>query len=158
VTPAAPHGLGLADSERENALLVGIIEAISAGPQLGPLASRVARLIVDATATDVCFVYMLDDSGGSLTLTGAGTHTITANYGGASGSFLSSSNTTTVTVNSAVLATQAVASKSLTLNNAATSFTPVTGANGTGTLRYSVSPTLPTGLSISSTAGKSWMW
>ncbi|MGD0937381.1 MAG: GAF domain-containing protein, partial [Streptosporangiaceae bacterium] len=69
--PAAPHGLGLADPERENALLVGIIEAISAGPQLGPLASRVARLIVDATATDVCFVYMLDDSGGSLTLTGA---------------------------------------------------------------------------------------
>jgi len=71
VTPAAPHGLGLADPERENALLVGIIEAISAGPQLGPLASRVAQLIVDATATDVCFVYMLDDSGGSLTLTGA---------------------------------------------------------------------------------------
>ena len=64
MTPAAPHGLGLADPERENALLVGIIEAISAGPQLGPLASRVARLIVDATATDVCFVYMLDDSGG----------------------------------------------------------------------------------------------
>ena len=65
------HGLGLADPERENALLVGIIEAISAGPELGPLASRVARLIVDATATDVCFVHMLDDSGGSLTLTGA---------------------------------------------------------------------------------------
>ena len=30
-----------------------------------------ARLIVEATATDVCFVYMLDDRGGSLTLTGA---------------------------------------------------------------------------------------
>jgi two-component system, NarL family, sensor kinase len=65
------QGLGLADPERENALLVGIIEAISAGPQLGPLASKVARLIVEATATDVCFVHMLDDSGGSLTLTGA---------------------------------------------------------------------------------------
>ncbi len=65
------HGLGLADPERENALLVGLIEAISAGPQLGPLSSRVAQLIVDATATDVCFVHMLDDSGGSLTLTGA---------------------------------------------------------------------------------------
>ncbi len=64
-------GLGLADPERENALLVGIIEAISAGPQLGPLASKVARLIVEATATDVCFLHMLDDSGGSLTLTGA---------------------------------------------------------------------------------------
>ena len=71
VTQGTRHGLGLADPERENALLVGIIEAISAGPQLAPLASRVAQLIVDATATDVCFVHMLDDSGGSLTLTGA---------------------------------------------------------------------------------------
>jgi len=71
LTQGTRHGLGLPDPERENALLVGIIEAISAGPQLAPLASRVARLIVDATATDVCFVYMLDDSGGSLTLTGA---------------------------------------------------------------------------------------
>jgi two-component system, NarL family, sensor kinase len=71
VTGEARLGLGLADPEQENALLVGIIEASSAGPELGPLASRVARLIVEATATDVCFVYMLDDSGGSLTLTGA---------------------------------------------------------------------------------------
>jgi two-component system, NarL family, sensor kinase len=65
------HSLGLADPERENALLVGIIEAISAGPELGPLAASVARLIVEATATDVCFVHVLDDGGGALTLTGA---------------------------------------------------------------------------------------
>ena len=65
------HTLGLADPERENALLVGIIEAISAGPELGPLAASVARLIVEATATDVCFVHVLDDRGGALTLTGA---------------------------------------------------------------------------------------
>jgi signal transduction histidine kinase len=65
------QGLGLADPERENALLVGLIEAISAGPSLGPLAANVVRLIVQATATDVCFLHMLDDSGGSLTLTGA---------------------------------------------------------------------------------------
>lgn len=65
------HSLGLADPERENALLVGIIEAISAGPDLGPLAASVAQLIVEATATDVCFVHVLDDSGGALTLTGA---------------------------------------------------------------------------------------
>ena len=71
MTGEARLGLGLADPEQENALLVGIIEASSAGPELGPLASRVARLIVEATATDVCFVYMLDDAGGSLTLTGA---------------------------------------------------------------------------------------
>jgi two-component system, NarL family, sensor kinase len=69
--PPAGHGLGLADPERENALLTGIIEAISAGPELGPLAASVARLIVEATATDVCFVHVLDDGGGALTLTGA---------------------------------------------------------------------------------------
>ncbi|HEV2371628.1 MAG TPA: GAF domain-containing sensor histidine kinase [Streptosporangiaceae bacterium] len=67
----ASNRLGLADLERENALLVGIIEAISTGPELGPLAASVARLIVEATATDVCFVHVLDDSGGALTLTGA---------------------------------------------------------------------------------------
>ena len=65
------HALGLADPERENALLVGIIEAISACPDLGPLAAGVARLIVAATTTDVCFVHVLDDGGGALTLTGA---------------------------------------------------------------------------------------
>jgi len=67
----AGHGLGFSDPERENALLVGIIDAISAGPELGPLTASVARLIVEATATDVCFVHVLDDSGGALTLAGA---------------------------------------------------------------------------------------
>lgn len=67
----SPQGLGLADPERENALLVGIIEAISAGPELGPLAANVARLIAEATATDMCFVHVLDDTGESLTLVGA---------------------------------------------------------------------------------------
>jgi two-component system, NarL family, sensor kinase len=72
VSPAgAGNSLGLADPERENALLVGIIDAISAGPDLMPLASNVARLIVYATATDVCYVHVLDDRGGSLTLAGA---------------------------------------------------------------------------------------
>ena len=65
------HGLGLADPERENALLVGIIEAISAGPAIDALAARVAALIVAATATDVCFVHVLDDTDRSLTLAGA---------------------------------------------------------------------------------------
>jgi signal transduction histidine kinase len=69
--PAVGHGLGLADPERENALLTGIIEAISAGRELRPLAASVARLIVAATATDICFVHVLDDSDGALTLTGA---------------------------------------------------------------------------------------
>jgi two-component system, NarL family, sensor kinase len=69
--PALGPGLGMPDPERENALLAGIIEAISAGPALEPLAARVAGLIVEATGTDVCFVHVLDDGGGALTLTGA---------------------------------------------------------------------------------------
>jgi signal transduction histidine kinase len=63
--------LDIADPERENALLVSIIEAISKGPDLQALAASVARLIVEATATDVCFVHVLDDNGGALTLMGA---------------------------------------------------------------------------------------
>jgi two-component system NarL family sensor kinase len=65
------HGLGLADPERENALLVGIVEAISAGPSLDRLAAKVVPLIVAATATDVCFLHVLDDTDRSLTLVGA---------------------------------------------------------------------------------------
>ncbi len=58
-----------------------------------------------------------------------------------------------LTVNGAVTATQAIASEALTQNHAATPFTPVTGSGGTTPLAYSISPTLPTGLSISSTTG-----
>ncbi len=50
-------------------------------------------------------------------------------------------------------ATQSIALKALTQNQVATSFTPVTGGGGTGTLTYSISPTLPTGLSISPSTG-----
>ena len=63
--------LGLADPERENALLLGIIEVVSAGPEVETLAAAVAALITAATATDVCFVHVLDDTGRSLVLTGA---------------------------------------------------------------------------------------
>jgi two-component system NarL family sensor kinase len=63
--------LDLADPARENALLLGIIEAASTGPAVEPLAAAVARLITDATATDVCFVHVLDDTERSLTLAGA---------------------------------------------------------------------------------------
>ena len=62
-------------------------------------------------------------------------------------------NSFQVTVNGPVTATQAIASKGLTINQAVTSFTPVTGSGGTGTLTYSVSPILPAGLSLSSTTG-----
>ncbi|MEV6984059.1 GAF domain-containing sensor histidine kinase [Sphaerisporangium sp. NPDC051017] len=65
------QSLGLADPERENALLIGIVEAISAGPELALLAAKVVPLITAATATDVCFLHVLDDSDRSLTLVGA---------------------------------------------------------------------------------------
>ncbi len=49
-------------------------------------------------------------------------------------------------------ATQAIASTTLSVNQT-TSFTPVTGSGGTAPLSYSVSPTLPAGLSMASTTG-----
>jgi uncharacterized repeat protein (TIGR01451 family) len=61
--------------------------------------------------------------------------------------------TFSLTVNSAVTATQAIASAMLTLNHAAMSFTPITGLGGTGPLTYSVSPSLPTGLSMTPGTG-----
>ena len=54
---------------------------------------------------------------------------------------------------SAVVAIQAIASTSLTQNHAAAAFTPVNGSGGNGTLSYSVSPALPTGLSMASSTG-----
>jgi two-component system NarL family sensor kinase len=63
--------LGLADPARENALLLGIIEATSNGPVVETLAAAVARLITEATTTDVCFVHVLDDTDRSLSLAGA---------------------------------------------------------------------------------------
>ncbi|HVL82992.1 MAG TPA: GAF domain-containing sensor histidine kinase [Pseudonocardia sp.] len=58
-------------AENEIALLHAIIDAVSAGPDVEPLAAAVARLITEATATDVCFVHVLDDAERSLSLAGA---------------------------------------------------------------------------------------
>ena len=65
------RGLGLDDPERENAVLLAIIEATASGPDPESRAAAVARVITDATATDVCFVHVLDDSERALTLLGA---------------------------------------------------------------------------------------
>ncbi|MFP5020113.1 GAF domain-containing sensor histidine kinase [Pseudonocardia phyllosphaerae] len=65
------RGLGLGDPERENAVLLDIIEATASGPGVEPLAAAVARVITEATATDVCFVHVLDDGDTALTLAGA---------------------------------------------------------------------------------------
>jgi len=64
-------GLGLRDPERETSVLLAIIDAINQGAALEPLAASVAKLIADAAGADVCFVHVLDDTGRSLTLTGA---------------------------------------------------------------------------------------
>ncbi|GAA5113744.1 GAF domain-containing sensor histidine kinase [Pseudonocardia adelaidensis] len=62
---------GLVDPDGEVALLLDVIHLTASGPQVEPLAAEVARLITDATATDVCFVHVLDDTENALTLAGA---------------------------------------------------------------------------------------
>ncbi|AKK27003.1 GAF domain-containing sensor histidine kinase [Mycobacterium sp. EPa45] len=69
VSPHAVHGL--VDADREVALLLDIIAATSSGPGVEPMAAAVARMITAATASDVCFVHVLDDTDQSLTLAGA---------------------------------------------------------------------------------------
>jgi signal transduction histidine kinase len=69
VSPHAVHGL--LDADREVALLLDIITATSSGPGVEPMAAAVARMITAATASDVCFVHVLDDTDSSLTLAGA---------------------------------------------------------------------------------------
>lgn len=69
LSPRAVHGL--VDAHREIALLVDIITATSSGPEVEPMAAAVARMITAATASDVCFVHVLDDTDRSLTLAGA---------------------------------------------------------------------------------------
>jgi len=96
----------------------------------------------------------LNTSTGAITGTATGTSsatTYTVTVTDANGA--TATRTFSLTVNAAVSATQAVSTKSLTQNYAAVSFTPVTGSNGTGTLAYSVSPTLPTGLSFNTSTG-----
>ncbi len=65
----------------------------------------------------------------------------------------SAGNSFSLTINAAVTATQAIPTEILTQNHLATSFTPVTGAHGTGALTYSISPTLPTGLTLDTGSG-----
>ncbi len=59
------------DADRELALMREMIQAASSGPGIEPLAGAAARMITAATNTDVCYVYVLDDTNRSLTLAGA---------------------------------------------------------------------------------------
>src|SRR6202171_4723476 len=58
-------------ADRDLALLRELIQAASKGPGVEPLAAAAARMITAATASDVCFVHVLDDTDRSLTLAGA---------------------------------------------------------------------------------------
>ena len=70
--PFRPNAVrDVVDADRELALLRELIQAASSGPGVEPLAAAAARMITAATATDVCFVHVLDDSDRSLTLAGA---------------------------------------------------------------------------------------
>lgn len=67
--PSTVHGL--VDSDGEVALLLDVIHLTATGPDVESLAAEVAHLITTATATDVCFVHVLDDTENALTLAGA---------------------------------------------------------------------------------------
>ncbi len=79
----------------------------------------------------------------------ATTYTVTvtdANHATAMASF-------SLAVNGAVAATRTIASTHMTVYQAPTSFTPVTGSGGTGALTYSVAPPLPIGLALAAGTG-----
>ncbi len=62
------HGV---DAEREVQLLFRVIDTISAGLDLHRMLQGVATLVTETTATDVCFVHLLDEKGRALRLHGA---------------------------------------------------------------------------------------
>jgi two-component system NarL family sensor kinase len=60
---AGPH--------RDIQLLNRVIETISAGLDLDVMLAGVTRLVTETTGTDVCFLHLMDESGGRLQLRGA---------------------------------------------------------------------------------------
>ncbi|HEX2026798.1 MAG TPA: GAF domain-containing sensor histidine kinase [Nitriliruptorales bacterium] len=68
---ATHQGLGLDDPDRERALLQRIIDTVTAGLDLDEVVQGVAAIIIDATATDVCFVHLVDHERQRLVLSGA---------------------------------------------------------------------------------------
>ena len=61
----------LGDAEHEVQLLTRVIDTISAGLDLDRMLQGVASLVTETTATDVCFVHLLDERGRTLQLRGA---------------------------------------------------------------------------------------
>ncbi len=83
----------------------------------------------------------------SLLLNGA-SYTVTVNDG-----YTTSSKTFTLTVYPTLVATQTQESSTLTKGTVVSSFIPVTGSGGSQTYTYSISPSLPTGLSFNTSTG-----
>ena len=101
------------------------------------------------------------NSSGVITAVSTGTSVITATQAASAGVNAQGTQTYTLTVSPTLVATQSVASTTLTSGTAATAFTPVTGSGGTGTLTYalydstnSAAATLPSGLSFSTSTGQ----
>jgi uncharacterized protein YhjY with autotransporter beta-barrel domain len=93
-------------------------------------------------------------SGTPTALLTASTFTVTATDG-TTPTAQTSSKSFSLTVNApGLVATQAVPTTILTAGSAATAFTPVTASGGFGTLSYTVSPALPSGLTLSSSTGQ----
>jgi hypothetical protein len=87
-----------------------------------------------------------------ITVPGAATSSPVTIYIKSVNSIGTSSSARTVTTGP-LTANQIIATKSLAVSAAATSFTPVTASYGTSAYSYSVSPSLPSGLTMSSSTG-----
>src|SRR5262249_54494016 len=110
-------------------LSFGIAPGLPAGLSLSPSTGAITGTPASASAATTYTVTVTDGNGATAT------------------------NTFSLTVNGAVTATQAIPSKSLTITVGAPSFTPVPGAGGTAPLNFSVSPSLPAGLTFNTTNG-----
>lgn len=88
-------------------------------------------------------------SGTPSAISSATTYTVTVTDGNTA----TATATLNLTINGAVVATQAVARKTLSANVEVTAFTPIFGTGGTGTLVYTVSPDLPAGLLMDEETG-----
>jgi len=119
----------------------------SACPVLTTSSSAAATLAAGATCTLTTSFAPTGTTSGTVN----GSLILTDNHLNVAGSTQTISLSGTATLANPI-ATQAVASTTLSVNQTA-SFTPVTGSGGTAALTYSVSPALPTGLSLSSTTG-----
>ena len=69
--PLTADPAGQAGPHRDVQLLNRVIETISAGLDLDVMLQGVTRLVTETTATDVCFLHLMDEGGGKLQLRGA---------------------------------------------------------------------------------------